>query len=874
MRSGGRFWKRVRRGIVGLASLAVLAGVALVIFVATVDVDRYRDDVARLVSEASGWPVRIEGRLDLVLGLHPIVGAHDVEVRSSHPDWTEPLARLDEILIHFDLWAAIRWQELELSRLEVSGVDLRLERDAVRGENWSAAQREEEPGSESGIRLRDPRVVLRDITVQYRDAERERGLRTHLEVLELQQLSASGGATLRARGDFDGTRLSAEGELGRHCSPRSHEGAVCEYDFHLSDAGRGRLRATGSLIRSAEAPRIQLDLDASMGSVDELVRFIEAIPLASARVGAQEFRALLASRGLAEDATAPPLQDPLLALSPLHLTARIDRTLDRVRMESIEAVLGSRDGHWFDLRGEVDWTAERTRVDLELQGGSHDLHGLLDGFVRPMPALDRTRATARLHGPLDDLVLQGLRVEAEHEDRVTFVVESGDVHWKRAPDTPIALKLSVRDSDLAALGNVMGVELPPLGPLGLTATLDVTARHVRAPSVQLTLGESQIEGVLDFHFAVDERPSLHAELRAPLVRMIDLGIKPPARASGEAEPERRPLDLAAPLDLQPLRAIDLDGVLRVDRLVGRNRFDLRDLLVSFEQRDSLLVVDELSLAWEEGEGWMALRVDARQEPLQVSTQGRAQGIVLDRLISQISDEPIFHGDLELGFDIEGRGGSGREILAALAGDLFLHAREGGIATQYSRKLQLDLLRDADPEWRGMEFEAMNCFVSDWVLTDGRAEVQLALLDTDDKQVLMAGWIDLGASTMDLELVPALKEAVPGSMTTAVRLKGPLNDPKVRFEPLMSVGVAAEAIVNQALRPVRRWIPGSDAVLDTIKQGAEDTASSAGIDLSRGAWRPGIDMSCEIALSGERIARARSLGRHAPTAPAQSPAVDP
>ncbi|MBW2389163.1 MAG: hypothetical protein JRG89_12090, partial [Deltaproteobacteria bacterium] len=145
-------------------------------------------------------------------------------------------------------------------------------------------------------------------------------------------------------------------------------------------------------------------------------------------------------------------------------------------------------------------------------------------------------------------------------------------------------------------------------------------------------------------------------------------------------------------------------------------------------------------------------------------------------------------------------------LGRMDGKLVFYGREGTVAGKYSRALQLEILpRELkDPELG--DFERINCIIANLEASQGKVELESVLFDTPEQQVLASGRIDFAERTLNVLLTPAFKQTIPGRVTAAVRIHGSIDDPRVTPEPLSTAGLAAQAIVERALEPVRRWLP--------------------------------------------------------------------
>ena len=88
-------------------------------------------------------------------------------------------------------------------------------------------------------------------------------------------------------------------------------------------------------------------------------------------------------------------------------------------------------------------------------------------------------------------------------------------------EVELTAKLSARD--LGAVGELVGVELPPVGPVEFAARLRGSDESLTAENVRLRLGETRLRGRFAGSIREGERPALRASIESPHVRLRDVG---------------------------------------------------------------------------------------------------------------------------------------------------------------------------------------------------------------------------------------------------------------------------------------------------------------------------------------------------------------
>lgn len=141
-------------GLIGLVViLIVAAGVLLGIFI---DPNDYKSDIEKLALEQGGLELSIDGEIDWTL--FPLLGLELNGVKASFPDRPQ-LAQLEQAKVAVKLMPLLS-RQVQMSSVEVTGLDLNLVRDADGRTNWAPAaapeatapQSAEQPASASAAR--------------------------------------------------------------------------------------------------------------------------------------------------------------------------------------------------------------------------------------------------------------------------------------------------------------------------------------------------------------------------------------------------------------------------------------------------------------------------------------------------------------------------------------------------------------------------------------------------------------------------------------------------------------------------------------------------------------------------------------------------
>lgn len=628
------------------------------------------------------------------------------------------------------------------------------------------------------------------------------------------------------------------------------EGRWPEVRFADIDVGAthrlgGSLRARGEVARVGRAWAADLDLAVETARAGDVATLIEEV-VASVRRDGPPVRI-----GRPDAA----LQQALMEIGPVEATGRLLGEDRAWKLVELRGLAGTDEVHWLRGQGSIASLVPRpSEIAIELEAGTDDLVTLSERAGRPIAGLERLRVHGHVSGDSERLVLRGMQAVATTPGRITMGV-NGDLpvgdNWR---DMQATVAVSARD--FGALGEVLDRALPPVGPLELRAQVYAEGDALVGEAMVVALGDSRIHGDLRITPG-PERPFVTADLASERLQLRDLGLSPAADES-DASSLAGPGWLDWPIPFEDIRAFDGRLAFRIDHLVGREGFDVADIRLRPQFDDGVLQVDNLALAFEGGRADVSLRVDANAQPARVVLDARGDGFRIERVVAQLVEERVATGVGQLVVDLRARGSTPRALGRSMTGDVFFYGRAGGLSMRYSHALQIDLGSEASRRAARGELERVTCLVVDVAAYEGRLSLETLLLDTEDKQVLGSGQVDLVRSEVDLLLTPVFKQTIPGSVATAVRIHGPLTDADVTPAPLLTASATAQGLIDRALLPLRRVLPGVASAVDDLRRSADRALEGTGVTLpAAGLWRPGIDVTCDKLLRTRRIETLRS-----------------
>lgn len=403
-----------------IAGLVALATIAVAVFVATFDVERYKPDVIRWVKERTGRDLTIDGPLRL--GLRPGIGLSTGGITLSERGGSETFASVKSVRLSLALWPLLRGS-VTIDDMRLDGLKVGLLKRADGTTNFDDLL--EAPPTGTGEPPQQP-------------GESHGGaFSIALGSLELEN------AEVRWHDQRDGTKVRVtklQGRLGRLAIGQSGEatlngqivGEQPQADLKFSTRAAYRLHSEGGAALTGLSARVQGDAGGMRG-VDAALKGDVDIDPARSLFGARDVRLEARTQdGIEIEVRAPKLQvaadgaagesanatfrlqapdrnlEAKLALSPVRGGA------DRFNFENVglEAKLKQGDASYAaELRGPLALDLQKSTGELpSIEGvlqlanpalGSQPISGSVQGSVRgswSKPGTASAALTAKLEG--------------------------------------------------------------------------------------------------------------------------------------------------------------------------------------------------------------------------------------------------------------------------------------------------------------------------------------------------------------------------------------------------------------------------------------------------------------------------------------------
>jgi uncharacterized protein involved in outer membrane biogenesis len=369
------------------------------------------------------------------------------------------------------------------------------------------------------------------------------------------------------------------------------------------------------------------------------------------------------------------------------------------------------------------------------------------------------------------------------------------------------LHFALSGNTLADLYPLLGVALPQTPPYALDGRIgrDGTAWHYRDFTGRV--GDSDLAGNVSID-VTGARPRFIAQLASKRLDLDDLGGfigATPSTDDGETASAAQQREAAAraasprvlpdaPYDLAKLRAMDADVRLRVDALAAPG-LPLESMDAHLLLDDGLLRLDPIEVGVAGGALRSTLRLNARENPIEVDAVLQARDLQLPKLVpgAEILKDAV--GRIGGNASLRTRGNSVAQMLGGANGELGVAMGSGRISALLVELAGLDIaegLRYLVGKDRDIR---LRCAYADFSVEDGVMKTRALALDTSDTALHGEGSIDLGEEQLALRLIPEPKDRSPLTLRTPLKVGGTFKSPRVRPEagPLVLRTAAAAGL---------------------------------------------------------------------------------
>ena len=571
-------WKKIL--IIAFAVIVALI-VAAYMVLSLYDFNKFKPTIARIVRKATGRELRLDGDINVRLGLTLAVSVDDVGFQNA-PWGTRPeLGSIQRFEAQIALLPLMRGG-IEIKRLVLRKLDILIETDDSGRSNLKLEIKE---------KWTVPPLVVHEVRIEegllaYRDGQSGRTYAVRVDRLTTTALTYESPIELDAKGAFDGRPFEVGGAVG----PLA---ALMDPKETWSIKLRARVQATTTMVEGSirdvmNARGLTFDITAegrsiadlaSLGGVSDLPDFgpftlSAQVSDAAGPIAVDELDIHAGTADLAEVKVTGSIQDvlaqrgvdlrfsvrgedltnlerftksPLPVRGPFALSGKVtDPETKAYRAEQLRFVLGEN-----ELNGwvGVNVAAQELRVAAELSSEHLDLRSILTqevtkraGFSE-FPVLKPFRLFGEIVDSAEVLAVKKFDFEAGLEElaEVKVIGTVQNVLGLRGID----LNFQIQGRNLTDFDRFTARPLPVRGPYSVSGTLvDSAAKVYRVDDLAAVLGKTELHGAVDLDFS-EERSKVAADLSSEKLDLLSvLTLETAERARVRGLPDLGPLKLA------------------------------------------------------------------------------------------------------------------------------------------------------------------------------------------------------------------------------------------------------------------------------------------------------------------------------------------
>lgn len=823
-------WRRRIFKLVGLVVIAVLVG--LVVAVSQFDKDMFDEIVADRLEESLGRRLDIDGTLSVSLSLTPQITATDVKLKNA--SWASD----EDMLVVSKLDATVQLLPLfggniVFDKLDMEQVDANLEMSSDGEANWNLETADS--GSDGGMAVTLPDdLSIKRLNFTFDDEAAGSSLSGWFDDVHLA--SSANNLDITTTGQIDNTPVTIDLNLP------SLEAVI---DPDLDTPVKGNVVALG----------VTLDIDGHVGLSDDGT----ASGSADITIDSDDISSL------------SPLAGVQLPAQPFHFTGNASVTGDQI--------VAKGDATLTNTTANLDVTVG-TDTSPPSVSGKVSISGDDPTWIAKLATVDLPAETYALDAEFsltDKLQANGSGKLGE--TNITFEVT--DASWDGIP--PQSIKLSLSGPDMSRLGDWLDIEMPAVAfTMSLTGTetngaFVITDGIAASGSANATFGatianlDDPLGSPLPLQVTTDNLQNIGNlyEIDLPALpftmstNLIEKDSDNYTLSSLNAQIDKHSFTGSLDIDdsggrtafAGSLSTDELDVAAIADTMVADNVAEDEPLIIPDPGIDLDITLQSTKVTYEDLEiqnAHLRVRTDDREVGLYGLTALFASGkMTSDFKIAHSVENPPINGtlkvveasttDISTMFDLPGdvRGplnidieadsdiADVNETLKDVTGHADIVLQNGYVGSDVLRKA--DSFVNLLAPWRNKKDPSViSCLVLRYDLADGKATSEVTLLDTSTMTVAGSGYIDMLDETFNLRLAPTPKDATLLSLASAVKITGPIDDPKLSVGPLdVATGVGG-SLLTSILAPVKALMPILGLTDD------DDSPCKAALDPDRGA----------------------------------------
>ncbi len=496
----------------------------------------------------------------------------------------------------------------------------------------------------------------------------------------------------------------------------------------------------------------------------------------------------------------PIIGEKLPATGEFTVKGRLTGSTKALALQSFQGRVG-RGGLRLSLDGSTKNLIALSGIDIKFKGSGTDLAEVGPIIEKKLPTTDNFAVQGRLMGSAKALSLREAMGRASRDGM--SVAFNGGITDVLAP-RGINFRLKASGKELAAIGPLVGTNLPKLGPFDVSGRLSGSAKAISLNEFSAMVDKSDFNGLVKVEFI--KRPKITIRLESSVIDFTTLmkSLEKDEQKTADKGMQKRRLFSDDPLPFDALKKVDADIVLKAKNIHAKDaRLEFGHLELILE--DSNLSINKLEATYKKTKISGNLHIDPGSPP-QVATNFLVQNFNLGDFLKETGKSDQVRAIVDIAAHGKSSGGSVHGLMSDLDGSIGAVMGEGYLS-KYLDLISVDLSKKARLFWgRHKKADQIECAVVQFDIKDGVATSRAFVFNTQIGLLTGEGEINLGTERVDFLLVPKPKNPGLLELSTKLRVSGTILDAKVKPDNLALLKKGALALSSLAIGPVGLLAP--------------------------------------------------------------------
>jgi hypothetical protein len=390
------------------------------------------------------------------------------------------------------------------------------------------------------------------------------------------------------------------------------------------------------------------------------------------------------------------------------------------------------------------------------------------------------------------LGIESFQVETGKPELLSLKVDGRFDDFKD-PST-LLLNSSLSARDLQLIGAIFDRKWRAIGPVQLDTEIKRTGKGSDWTAT-LTAGKTEVQAKLNTLFRATPK-QISGTITARKLFLWDL-VEKDSEGEKKKSSKKEPVFSREPIDFDWLKKVDVDIALEVESF-AQESFLAESAQFHVGLKSGLLSISPARLVYPKGKLNMDLQLDARDHP---RLTFKALGENLDpwRTLNIQQEKERFAARLDVDVSVSTSGLSPHELAANSEGRIYITMQNGKLPAPLVDLIFWDIAGWAWKKATNVSYYDFSCGVADYSIEKGVISTEGFILDAEHITTTGVGTIDLGGEKIEYVLLPK-KKTLFIKKASPVKIKGPLNDPKVKTLSWRSAGITAGKIGGIIIAP--------------------------------------------------------------------------